>query len=109
MVCDRETVLCDVAVFERGDALRQLRHQRIAIAPIEQIASPEHRQIDVDRLRAEQRVEVLRLLPTRHAQHAGNGPRIALGTATGVPVGDRTRRHSTERKQCRHCARGALQ
>jgi hypothetical protein len=59
MVGDRKAVLRDRAVGERRYRGRELRNQLIVVVVIEQIARPEHRDVDVDAVLADQRAQVV--------------------------------------------------
>ena len=77
MIRDRQAVLRDAAVLERRHHRRELGHELVPIAVVEEVARPEHRDVGVDLKRAEQRVERVRIVDARDAQDAGAGPGVA--------------------------------
>ncbi len=79
MVGDRASVLRDPAVRKRRHLGRQLRDEFVAVAIIEEIAGPEHREVDVELELSEQRVQCIGVAEGRDSQDPRTGPGMPRG------------------------------
>ena len=76
MVDDRAAVATDAAVGDRGDLGGEFGDQLCVVAPVEQVSGPKHRQIGVDRLLPEERIEIVWHVCGFDAKDAGDGPGV---------------------------------
>ena len=73
-ICDGQPILADAAVRLRRHCGRQLRHEPVLVAPVEQVTCPEHVEVGIDDLRADDRHECIGFLPTRDPQYSWDRP-----------------------------------
>ena len=78
VIGDRAAVLRDPAVREGRHHRRELGDELVAVVVVEEIAGPEHREVDVGLRLAEERVQRVGVAERREPQHAGDRPRRAV-------------------------------